>query len=113
MAVADVEGEDSRIIDEDTESLFAAYHKEVVSAVEGTSVLQMFRFVGAFALVNPAALVDTADIFAQAIDLVVVVHGIGEGTGSFIHSQERKSAVFSSGFLKNGLGLDDMAVGKS
>ena len=73
----------------------------------------MFRFIGAFALVNPAALVDAADIFAQAIDLVVISHGISEGKRSFIHRQEREYPVICGRFLKNGLRLDDMAIGKS
>ena len=43
--ISDVEGEDSRIIDEDTESLFAAYHKEIVGTVKGATVFQMLRLI--------------------------------------------------------------------
>ena len=43
--ISDVEGEDSRIIDEDTESLFAAYHKEIVGTVKGAAVFQMLRLI--------------------------------------------------------------------
>ena len=44
---------------------------------------------------------------------VVISHGISEGKRSFIHRQEREYPVICGRFLKNGLRLDDMAIGKS
>ena len=111
--ISDVKGEDSRVIDKNTKGFFSAHHKEIVGAVKGAAVFQMLRLIRTFTLVDPAAFVDPADIFTQTVDLVVISHGISEGKRSFIHRQEREYPVICGRFLKNGLRLDDMAIGKS
>ena len=78
IGVTNVKGQARRIVDEHAEAIVAVDDQEIVCAVERAFVLGVERIVAAPALIDPSALVDPADSFAESVDPRIRGHLVGE-----------------------------------
>ena len=78
VGVAAVKGDLTGVVDKKAEGVFAGHDHKIISTVQRGFALSVVRVIGAFAFVHPTALVNAADIFAQTIQDILRIHGIGE-----------------------------------
>ena len=96
VGVAAVKGDLAGKVDKKAEGFPAGHDHKIVRPVQRGFALGMVGVVGAFAFVQPSALVYAADVFAQTVQDILRVHGIGKAVRflgqmreSFRHRQKR------------------------
>ena len=79
VGVADIKGDLARCVKERAETLLTVDEEEVVRAVDRALFCGMEGLVGAPALIDPSALVDAAQGFAESVNARILSHPQEEG----------------------------------